>query len=70
MPTAEQLIALLKLQPHPKEGGFFRETYRSADRLAAAHLPCALRRRPLGKHCHLLLADAEYDLGNAPVGHG
>jgi len=39
MPTAEELIALLQLQPHPKEGGFFRETYRSADRLAAAHLP-------------------------------
>jgi uncharacterized protein len=39
MPTADELIALLQLQPHPKEGGFFRETYRSADRLAAAHLP-------------------------------
>jgi predicted cupin superfamily sugar epimerase len=39
MPTAEELIALLKLQPHPKEGGFFREIYRSADRLGADHLP-------------------------------
>ncbi len=34
MPTADELIALLKLQPHPKEGGFFRETYRSTDRAA------------------------------------
>jgi uncharacterized protein len=39
MPTAEELIALLQLKPHPKEGGFFRETYRSADRLAVPHLP-------------------------------
>jgi predicted cupin superfamily sugar epimerase len=38
MPSADELIALLKLQPHPKEGGFFRETYRSADRLPAAQL--------------------------------
>ena len=39
MVTAEELIALLQLRPHPKEGGFFRETYRSADRYAAGHLP-------------------------------
>ncbi len=28
--TAERLIELLKLAPHPAEGGFFRETYRSS----------------------------------------
>jgi predicted cupin superfamily sugar epimerase len=39
MPSAAELIALLNLQPHPKEGGFFRETYRSATSLAADHLP-------------------------------
>jgi uncharacterized protein len=39
MPTADELIALLQLKPHPKEGGYFRETYRSADRLDAGHLP-------------------------------
>ena len=33
MPTAKELIALLQLQPHPREGGYFRETYRSADAL-------------------------------------
>jgi predicted cupin superfamily sugar epimerase len=33
MPTAEELIAFLHLQPHPREGGYFRETYRSADTL-------------------------------------
>ena len=35
MPTADELIAHLRLQPHPKEGGFFRETYRAAERLGA-----------------------------------
>lgn len=37
--TAEEVIATLKLQPHPIEGGFFRETYRSADVLPLAALP-------------------------------
>ena len=31
MPTAKELIRHLGLQPHPKEGGFFRETYRAAE---------------------------------------
>lgn len=39
MPTAEELIARLGLQPHPKEGGFFRETYRAGERLPDAALP-------------------------------
>jgi uncharacterized protein len=39
MPTADELIALLKLQPHPREGGHFRETYRSDDLLPAGALP-------------------------------
>ena len=30
-PTAEEVIAALNLAPHPEEGGFFRETYRSAE---------------------------------------
>jgi len=28
--TAEDVIRLLRLEPHPKEGGYFRETYRSS----------------------------------------
>ena len=28
--TADDVIRLLHLQPHPVEGGFFRETYRAA----------------------------------------
>lgn len=39
MPTAEELIALLDLRPLPLEGGYYRETYRSTDRLPAANLP-------------------------------
>ena len=38
-PTAQDLIRLLELQPHPKEGGFFRETYRSKESIAKAALP-------------------------------
>jgi predicted cupin superfamily sugar epimerase len=38
MMTAEEIIALLGLQPHPREGGFFRETYRSVRQLAAGAL--------------------------------
>jgi predicted cupin superfamily sugar epimerase len=39
MLTAEELIAALDLQPLPREGGYYRETYRSPDRLPAAVLP-------------------------------
>lgn len=35
--TADEIIRHLGLQPHPKEGGFFRETYRAAE--THAHLP-------------------------------
>jgi predicted cupin superfamily sugar epimerase len=37
--SAEDVMALLHLQPHPAEGGYFVETYRSAEVLAAGHLP-------------------------------
>ncbi|MGE5324697.1 MAG: cupin domain-containing protein [Actinomycetota bacterium] len=38
--TVQEIISLLQLQPHPKEGGFFAETYRSA---ATLPLPAGLR---------------------------
>jgi uncharacterized protein len=41
MPNASQIIEALGLQPHPIEGGFFRETYRSAGSIPAAGLPSA-----------------------------
>lgn len=39
MLDAKQIIDLLGLKPLPMEGGFYTETYRSADRLAADALP-------------------------------
>ncbi|MBI2807338.1 MAG: cupin domain-containing protein [Planctomycetes bacterium] len=39
MSTADELIRHLGLQPHPKEGGFFRETYRAAESFAPPALP-------------------------------
>ncbi len=37
--TAEEIITLLKLKPHPKEGGFFSETYRVEERIPQSALP-------------------------------
>jgi uncharacterized protein len=39
VPTAEEIIHALGLVPHPKEGGYFRETYRDAETWPAAALP-------------------------------
>ena len=36
--TAEDLVRRLDLQPHPKEGGHFRETYRAAETIPASSL--------------------------------
>lgn len=38
--TVHEIISLLQLQPHPKEGGFFAETYRSA---ATLNMPAGPR---------------------------
>ena len=37
--TAEEIIAWLKLKPHPKEGGFFSETWRAGETIPANVLP-------------------------------
>ena len=37
--TADDVIRVLRLQPHPVEGGFFRETYRAGATLPASALP-------------------------------
>lgn len=39
MTTADDLISLLSLQPHPTEGGYFAETYRCDESLADSCLP-------------------------------
>lgn len=41
MPTAEKIMALLNLRPHPIEGGYFVETYRSEIKLPQSALPKA-----------------------------
>ena len=38
MLTAQEIIERLGLRPHPDEGGFFAETYRAQERLAAPAL--------------------------------
>jgi predicted cupin superfamily sugar epimerase len=38
-PTAEDVIRMLGLKPHPAEGGYYRETYRSGDALGPGCLP-------------------------------
>ena len=55
MDTAEQLIAALQLQPLPREGGWYRETYRSADTLPAAALPHYGRDKAAGTAIYYLL---------------
>lgn len=37
--TAEEIIKLLNLKPHPSEGGYFTETYRSEETLGPEALP-------------------------------
>lgn len=39
MLTAEQIITELKLIPHPEEGGFYKETYRSTEIIDKEALP-------------------------------
>jgi predicted cupin superfamily sugar epimerase len=39
MPTADEIITLLNLKPHPEEGGYFVETYRSSETLSEKALP-------------------------------
>ena len=54
--TADQIIRLLKLEKHPKEGGYFRETYRCAGAVAVDRLPPACTGpRSLGTAIYYLL---------------
>ena len=43
MPSAHEIIEALGLRPHPIEGGYFHETYRSAGSVPAADLPAGYR---------------------------
>jgi hypothetical protein len=54
---AREIINALNLTPHPEEGGYFAETYRSPDRLDAAALPGRYNaHRCLGTAIYYLLA--------------
>ncbi len=56
MPTAEELIRLLRLEPLPREGGWYRETYRSSLQLPAGALaPCYRAARAAGTAIYYLL---------------
>ena len=55
MLTAEDVIRLLHLQAHPVEGGFFRETYRSAETIPASGLPQHNAARSAGTAIYYLL---------------
>ena len=58
MPNGQEIIAALGLKPHPIEGGFFRETYRSPGMVPAGSLPRAYSSqsdRSLGTAIYYLL---------------
>jgi len=56
MLTAEQIREILKMQPHPIEGGYFVETYRSAQKLPASALEGTFRgERAIATAIHYLL---------------
>jgi predicted cupin superfamily sugar epimerase len=54
--TAAEVIALLDLKPLPLEGGYFRETYRSADRLP----PSAGKEKSLATAIYYLLTPSSF----------
>jgi predicted cupin superfamily sugar epimerase len=43
MPTADEIMTLFNLKPHPEEGGYFVETYRSSETLSEKALPSRYR---------------------------
>jgi predicted cupin superfamily sugar epimerase len=63
MLTAQQIIKALGLQPHPIEGGYFRETYRAASSVACTSLPKGYPRegsRSLGTSIYYLLTSETF----------
>lgn len=53
--TADEVIRLLQLEPHPTEGGYFRETYRSTLPLPQSILPAHSGNRSLSTAIYYLL---------------
>src|SRR4051794_10271507 len=58
--TAELLINQLQLQPHP-EGGYYRETYRSTESIAAGAIPARFNgTRSFATCIYYLLQQGDY----------
>jgi predicted cupin superfamily sugar epimerase len=56
MPTADQIRISLNLKPHPEEGGYFIETYRSSETISQKALPSRYKGlRALGTAIYYLL---------------
>jgi predicted cupin superfamily sugar epimerase len=56
MPTIDEIKSALRLQPHPNEGGFYAETYRSAEEIAGNSLPSRYHgKRSFGTAIYYLL---------------
>jgi hypothetical protein len=53
--TADEIKTLLSLQPHPREGGFFRRTY-----MSAGTIDLARGRRATGTAIYFLLEPGEF----------
>jgi len=75
MATAQQIIEALRLQPHPIEGGYFRETYRAFGSIPASLLPPGYPRegtRSLGTSIYYLLTPETFSetwlLGRVALG--
>jgi predicted cupin superfamily sugar epimerase len=63
MPTAQEIIKKLELQPHPIEGGYFRETYRARGSVPTAGLPPGYphqSERSLGTSIYYLLTSETF----------
>lgn len=63
MLTAQQIIAALRLDPHPIEGGYFRETYRSRESIRSSDLPTGYPRactRSFGTSIYYLLTSTTF----------
>jgi uncharacterized protein len=71
MPIAREIIEALGLQPHPIEGGFFRETYRSEQVIPAASLPAAYQSRGVRSYgtaiYYLLTAETFSEMHRLPT---
>ncbi len=58
--TAEELVCKLKLVPHP-EGGYYRETYRSAELIPAGALPARYQgARPASTAIYFMLTGENF----------